>query len=173
MDANHCPGAVVILFKFDNGNYNFNNNIFYLLIYLLLIVLFLGRKVLHTGDFRWNVNSLTTSPTYRSLFQCSNASNLKLLTVYLDTTYCNPIHKFPLQIEAIENILSCVRKENKTHSEPLFVFGAYGIGKEKVYMSVAKELNKKVYVDKTRYKMMLCYEWPTGNKLLLLLYFID
>lgn len=96
---------------------------------------------------------------------------MKILTVYLDTTYCNPIHKFPLQIEAIDNILTCVRKEIKT-PEPLFIFGAYGIGKEKVYMSVAKELNKKVYVDKTRYKMMMCYEWPTGYFIYKYLYYI-
>ena len=28
-------------------------------------------------------------------------------------------------------------------------------------MAVAEELNMKVFVDKTRWKSMLCFDWPT------------
>lgn len=45
MDANHCPGAVCILFKVKNGQ----------------------KIVLHTGDFRWNENMLSKSKCFRNL----------------------------------------------------------------------------------------------------------
>eukprot|EP01038_Epipyxis_sp_PR26KG_P013544 gene13544-18168_t len=75
MDANHCPGAVCILFKFKNG-----------------------KEVLHTGDFRWSATTmLRNSQTFRSLV--SNANNIKSrnLTAYLDTTYCDINYNFPQQ----------------------------------------------------------------------------
>ena len=40
------------------------------------------------------------------------------------------------------------------------MFGAYSIGKERVFMAAAAELKMKVYVDKARWKTMLCYDWP-------------
>jgi hypothetical protein len=48
-----------------------------------------------------------------------------------------------VQIEAVKK---CVREEMAIGST-LFVFGAYGIGKERVYMSVAEEHNMKVTID--------------------------
>lgn len=39
------------------------------------------------------------------------------------------------------------------------MFGAYSIGKERVFMAAAAELKMKVFVDKTRWKTMLCYDW--------------
>jgi DNA cross-link repair 1A protein len=49
----------------------------------------------------------------------------------------------------------------------LFVFGAYSIGKERVYMAAALELGMKVYVDNARWKSMLCYDWSTAEQALL------
>ena len=43
-DANHCPGAACVYFKFPNG-----------------------KIIFHTGDFRWNDNLLRTSPLLRSI----------------------------------------------------------------------------------------------------------
>jgi hypothetical protein len=43
----------------------------------------------------------------------------------------------------IEEVKDCVREELKIAST-LFVFGAYGIGKEKMYMAVAEEFDMKV-----------------------------
>jgi len=46
------------------------------------------------------------------------------------------------------------------HKNTLYVFGAYSIGKERVYMSAAQALGRKVYMDKLRWRMCLCYdEW--------------
>lgn len=44
IDANHCPGAVCILFRFTNG-----------------------KSVFHTGDFRWAPDILRSSATCRLL----------------------------------------------------------------------------------------------------------
>jgi len=101
MDANHCPGAVCILFSFSGG-----------------------KKVFHTGDFRWTNDLCLKSPTYRSLVlyyfskQIENAlwylmqastgktSNVRNLTVYLDTTYCQAEYDFPSQNSVVSiNIL--------------------------------------------------------------------
>lgn len=44
-DANHCPGAVCIVFRFPSVN----------------------RTILHTGDFRWTNNLLRSSAIFRQL----------------------------------------------------------------------------------------------------------
>lgn len=49
----------------------------------------------------------------------------------------------------------------------LFVFGAYTIGKERLFMSTAATLGKRVYVDKTRWKTTLCFDWPVEEQALL------
>ena len=79
LEANHCPGAVCILFAFANG-----------------------KLVLHTGDFRWNGGRLLSlSPTYRALAATAATSNPRNLVVYLDTTYCEAEHNFPPQSSVV------------------------------------------------------------------------
>lgn len=120
IDANHCPGAVLLLFEFRNG-----------------------KKVLHTGDFRYNREMLMRSAALRELSR--KESNPRNLVVYLDTTYCDPQYCFPDQSSAIQAVIETVRNEMKNETETsLFAFGAYGIGKERVFMAVAQALNLKV-----------------------------
>lgn len=123
IEANHCPGAVLILFEFQSG-----------------------KKVLHTGDFRYTASMMSRSPALRALASTASTSNMRNLVVYLDTTYCDPMYRFPDQSLAIEAVVAAVKAEmNREDSEKtLFVFGAYGIGKERVFMAVAEELNIKV-----------------------------
>lgn len=140
-DANHCPGAVCILFLFPNG-----------------------KKILHTGDFRWNPEVMLSSPVFKSLLPGVNTVGpQKKLSVYLDTTYCDPNFDFPLQRVAINTVLKYMRLE-LAQPRTLFLFGAYGIGKERVYMAVAEENNMRVYVDKTRWKSMMCYDWTVQEQ---------
>jgi DNA cross-link repair 1A protein len=89
---------------------------------------------------------------------------MRNLTVYLDTTYCDPNYDFPHQDAVINAVVDCVREENKLPGEALYVFGAYAIGKERVFMAVAQELNAKVFVDTTRWKSMCCYDWSMEEK---------
>jgi DNA cross-link repair 1A protein len=43
------------------------------------------------------------------------------------------------------------------------LFGAYTIGKEAIYMAVAKRLGMKVYVDNRRFRVLSALEWPGGE----------
>lgn len=124
IEANHCPGAVLLLFEFRSG-----------------------KKILHTGDFRYNRDMLVRSPAMRELAR-SPSSNMRNLIVYLDTTYCDPQYCFPDQSLAIQAVVETVRREIcDTSQQTLFVFGAYGIGKERVFMAVAQALGLKVQLQ--------------------------
>jgi DNA cross-link repair 1A protein len=58
-----------------------------------------------------------------------------------------------------------VKQELIVNKKTVFLFGAYGIGKERMYMSVAKALNCKVYVDNYRMETMMCYhDWPPEDR---------
>ena len=138
-DANHCPGAVLILFQFPlSGAQDGRSGV---------------KSILHTGDFRFTRSMLESSRILNQLAR-TQSSNSKNLVVYLDTTYCNPSHCFPPQSEAIEAVKQCVLHDiasMKTNAETsrsfglsspetagvsltspdnstLYVFGAYGIG---------------------------------------------
>ena len=136
-DANHCPGAALFLFCFKTG-----------------------RKVLHTGDFRWDgASMLRQSRLLRSLVAPSPRINATL-GVYLDTTYCDANYSFAPQAQTIAAVVECVDKELAAEPSTLFVFGAYQIGKERVWRAVADKLQCKVHVDSARKKVMSCYtDW--------------
>ena len=135
-DANHCPGAVLILFQFPNSGEGGRGN---------------SKTVLHTGDFRFCQEMMENSRVLRQLAG-DPMRNSKGLVVYLDTTYCDPVHKFPPQQETIDAVKHCVTEDIDTMSarriastchgitspgselsgsveSTLYVFGAYGIGK--------------------------------------------
>lgn len=56
-------------------------------------------------------------------------------TIMLDTTYCRPQYAFPPQRAVLDEVVRCVAGH---WADPgvLFLFGAYTIGKERVFMSV-------------------------------------
>eukprot|EP00985_Skeletonema_marinoi_P020132 scaffold11796_cov143-Skeletonema_marinoi.AAC.4 len=135
LDANHCPGAVMFLFEVGN------------------------RRILHVGDFRWNRNIMLDIPQIRAL----SALSPRLDELFLDTTYCNPKYELPTQEEAIAAAIDVASEEmekSKRGSKTLFLFGAYTIGKEKIYLSVAQHLKKKIYVDSRRLRILKALGWP-------------
>jgi hypothetical protein len=136
-DANHCPGAVLILFQFPNSQGSGADA---------------ARSVLHTGDFRFGTHLLESSSMLRQLARRPVCRSQQLV-VYLDTTYCDPSHIFPPQHETIAAVQQCVTDDIATMARrrlsatahgitspavlaadeeggdsTLYVFGAYGIG---------------------------------------------
>jgi len=153
LDANHCPGAIMFLFQIGT------------------------KRILHVGDFRWHKEKMRQLPPLEAFI----SSKYRLDELMLDTTYCNKKYaKLPTQEEAIRAAIQVMHKEmnddksvrraffknvnntgnNECSDQTLFLFGAYSIGKERIYMSAAKHFNKKIFVDSRRLKMIKAFNWP-------------
>ncbi|KAG2174297.1 hypothetical protein INT43_004320 [Umbelopsis isabellina] len=96
IDANHCPGSAILLFKVPQPNGN------------------KPLRYLHTGDFR----ACPKMCLHPEIIQPLN-SYIDIL--YLDTTYLNPRYAFPAQEESIKAacdiVLQKVLKTKSTVSE--------------------------------------------------------
>ncbi|KAF8393654.1 hypothetical protein HHK36_021900 [Tetracentron sinense] len=122
LDANHCPGSIIILFEPPNG-----------------------KAVLHMGDFRFSEEMASMSV----LQKCS------VHTLILDTTYCNPQYDFPKQDAVIQFVIEAIQAE-AFNPKTLFLIGSYTIGKERLFLEVARILRKKVYVDAAKFRLLEC-----------------
>ncbi|KAG5189452.1 beta-lactamase-like protein [Tribonema minus] len=138
LDANHCPGAACVLFEMVDGS-----------------------LTLHVGDFRWDRETmLQMNPVLRAL---------QLDCLYLDTTYCDARYTFPPQRQVIDATVAAVSQHlrGSAHASTLILFGAYSLGKERLYLEVARRLGKRVFVDKARHQTLLCLRWPPETMQLL------
>ncbi|CAN1786729.1 DNA cross-link repair 1A protein [Linum perenne] len=122
LDANHCPGSIIILFEPPNG-----------------------KAVLHTGDFRYS----------EMMASISILQNSSIHTLILDTTYCNPQYDFPKQEAVIQFVIEAIQAET-FNPKTLFLIGSYTIGKERLFLEVARVLQKKVYVTVAKMKILQC-----------------
>ena len=89
--------------------------------------------VLHCGDCRYERNTFQGNATLQSLRHRA--------ILHLDTTYCAPQHCFPLQAEVVDAVVAlCQREYGAVQSgggkPPLFAFGSYTIGKERLFLEV-------------------------------------
>ncbi|XP_004501410.1 uncharacterized protein [Cicer arietinum] len=125
LDANHCPGAIIVLFEPPNG-----------------------KAVLHTGDFRYS-EEMSNNPFLRIC---------PIHTLILDTTYCNPQYDFPKQEAVIQFVIDAIQAE-AFNPRTLFLIGSYTIGKERLFLEVARSLRKKVYVTAAKYRILKCLEF--------------
>ncbi|XP_062098103.1 uncharacterized protein LOC133803971 isoform X2 [Humulus lupulus] len=126
VDANHCPGAIILLFEPPNG-----------------------KAVLHTGDFRFSEDKdmmalLRTRPIH---------------TLILDTTYCNPQYDFPKQETVIQFVIDAIQAET-FNPKTLFLIGSYTIGKERLFLEVARVLRKKIYIPAAKLRILKCLGLP-------------
>ncbi|KAK8941701.1 DNA cross-link repair protein SNM1 [Platanthera guangdongensis] len=126
LDANHCPGSIIILFEPSNN-----------------------KAILHTGDFRFSAEMAGSS-----LLQSSH-----IHTLILDTTYCNPQYDFPKQDEVVQFVIDAIRAES-FNPKTLFLIGTYTIGKERLFLEVARILKKKVYVALGKLHLFKCLDLP-------------
>ncbi|KAJ7966339.1 DNA cross-link repair protein [Quillaja saponaria] len=122
LDANHCPGSIIILFEPPND-----------------------KAVLHTGDFRFS-EDMASNPL---LQMCP------IHTLILDTTYCNPQYDFPKQEAVIQFVIEAIQAET-FNPKTLFLIGSYTIGKERLFLEVARVLRKKVYVTAPKLRLLQC-----------------
>ncbi|KAL5074498.1 hypothetical protein RYX36_013482 [Vicia faba] len=137
LDANHCPGSIIILFQPPNG-----------------------QVVLHTGDFRYS-EEMANNPFLQIR---------PINTLILDTTYCNPQYDFPKQEAVIQFVIDAIQAE-AFNPKTLFLIGSYTIGKERLFLEVARSLRKKVYVTAAKLRLLNCLEfteedmqWFTSNE---------
>eukprot|EP01112_Ceratiomyxa_fruticulosa_P008721 TRINITY_DN225_c0_g1_i4.p1 TRINITY_DN225_c0_g1~~TRINITY_DN225_c0_g1_i4.p1 ORF type:complete len:636 (-),score=135.64 TRINITY_DN225_c0_g1_i4:153-2060(-) len=125
LDANHCPGSVLILFR------NVDN----------------GKNILHTGDFRYHPKM----KMYEGLL------GVRIDTLYLDTTFCDPKYTFPPQKDVIQSIVDIVISEIST-GPTLFLIGTYVIGKERIYLEISKRCHVKIYVVPDKHAILSCLD---------------
>lgn len=151
MDANHCPGATIILFRLRSG-----------------------ATYLHTGDFRFYPKMWDYAPLRSFLpAQCAttngeaSASHTRIDGIYLDTTYADPKYTFPTQEASIQHALTLVDKHLNGGEKVLFLFGSYSVGKERLFMEVATRYQRKVCISRAKLKMIQTYGWP-GSQMKLL-----
>eukprot|EP00938_MAST-03A_sp_MAST-3A-sp1_P000231 g231.t1 len=131
IDANHCPGAAIALFRVKQKE-SF-------------------RYVLHTGDFRYTPKCHLCHPLLSSI--CID-------TVYLDDTYCGTSHRFPNQDLVLSQVKNAALREVSKYKRVLFLFGAYAIGKEKVFLTVAEQFKQsKIFVERSRKRRFELFKW--------------
>ncbi|XP_047170039.1 uncharacterized protein LOC124838478 isoform X2 [Vigna umbellata] len=119
-----------------------------------------GKAVLHTGDFRFS-DEMTINPLLK---MCP------IDTLILDTTYCNPQYDFPKQEAVIQFVIDAIQAET-FNPKTLFLIGSYTIGKERIFLEVARALSKKVHVTAAKLRLLKCLEfkeedmqWFTSNE---------
>ncbi|QCE16336.1 benzoate 4-monooxygenase [Vigna unguiculata] len=119
-----------------------------------------GKAVLHTGDFRFS-DEMTINPLLK---MCP------INTLILDTTYCNPQYDFPKQEAVIQFVIDAIQAET-FNPKTLFLIGSYTIGKERIFLEVARALRKKVHVTAAKLRLLKCLEfkeediqWFTSNE---------
>ena len=111
MDAFHCPGAVMFLFRGKMGT------------------------VFHTGDFRFSDrmfnNEILFPPSKRNPQMKGIAADVDYL--FLDNTFADPEYDFPSREEAYKSLTDTI-KSHKDHR--IFLF-SYNLGKEEVFVNLA------------------------------------
>ncbi|DBA94095.1 TPA: DNA cross-link repair 1A protein [Trebouxia sp. C0004] len=134
MDANHCPGACMILFKVPSK---------------------VGKPqvILHTGDMRWQPR-LAEHPALRAC---------KVELLYMDTTYCLPKHVFPSQNSAIASLVKVMREAHAAERKTLFVVGSYHIGKERAFFGAARAMGFKIWSHTAKKRVMEWCEMPKAD----------
>ncbi|KAL9656463.1 hypothetical protein ABK040_005227 [Willaertia magna] len=156
LDANHCPGSSLILFKVNST----------------------GKAFLHTGDMRFDRSKMLNCEALRPYIRsellddgdneeekdgCNGdkKKNMKLESIFLDTTYCDPFYTFPKQVEAIEFISNIIEMKLKDKKKKyLILIGTYQIGKERIAEGIYKKTKKKVFVTFDKYKTLQCLNLP-------------
>ncbi|KAK9004388.1 hypothetical protein V6N11_002190 [Hibiscus sabdariffa] len=124
IDAHHCPGAIMLLFRGEFG------------------------CMLNTGDFRWEINGERAKLGREMLLNALKDDVVDVL--YLDNTYCNPSYQFPPRDVAAQQIVDIIT----SHPGHDIVIGINTLGKEDLLLHIANALNIKIWVWPERLQTM-------------------
>ncbi|KAL1337558.1 hypothetical protein HN51_032254 [Arachis hypogaea] len=119
-DANHCPGAVMLLFEGKFGN------------------------ILHTGDCRLTPECVRNLPA-KYVGKKGKPPPCALDCVFLDCTFGSFSQAMPSKNSAVQQVVNCIWK----HPDALTVYLICDmLGQEEILLSVSKTFGSKIYVDR-------------------------
>ncbi|KAJ6383373.1 hypothetical protein OIU78_026788 [Salix suchowensis] len=124
LDADHCPGGVMFLFRGGFG------------------------CLMYTGDFRWEADSVRAKDARRRLLDVLKNETVDIL--YLDNTYCNPSYDFPTREVAAQQVADIIA----SHPEHDIIIGIDTLGKEELLIHISRVLNIKIWVWPERLQTM-------------------
>ncbi|KAL7142239.1 hypothetical protein ABFS83_08G110700 [Erythranthe nasuta] len=124
IDAQHCPGSVMYLFRGDFG------------------------CMLFTGDFRWEVTG--SGVENRRAMLLDALKNETLDTLHVDNTYCNPKYSFPSREVAARQVVDII----SSHPKHDIVIAIDSLGKEDLLLHISRELDIKIWVWPERLQIM-------------------
>ncbi|KAH9255083.1 hypothetical protein BASA81_006842 [Batrachochytrium salamandrivorans] len=137
-DANHCPGAMVLVFESHNG-----------------------QVYCHTGDFR------ATEELARGIKNLSLRLMRPVEVLFLDTTYCRPeFAKLASQNEVFATLRDKMQRlffDKPNRSQILVVIGTYTIGKERLALECVGQEGGKLAVTAQKLKILrACDGFPSA-----------
>ncbi|KAJ3022173.1 hypothetical protein HKX48_006809, partial [Thoreauomyces humboldtii] len=169
VEANHCPGAVLFLFELPSG-----------------------KRFLHTGDFRASpshishvyLRTLYIDRLYLDTTYCAPQHRFPP-----QDAVTRSVSELCFRLRAGEDLPSIVSRQqndatgpvntlkkwflstSKTpqslkYAHPLILCGAYNIGKERMFMAIAKRLGSTIFCTARRRRMLASYSDPDLNALL-------
>ncbi|CAG9791514.1 unnamed protein product [Diatraea saccharalis] len=119
VDANHCPGAIMLVFTLPNG-----------------------KTLLHTGDFR-------ATPAMESypIFWNKDIHTVYLDTTYCNPHYDFPTQDQSLEMALylLRQKKMLLEQNGKKFSSVLIICGTYTIGKEKFFLGMARRVGCSVW----------------------------
>ncbi|KAK3184274.1 hypothetical protein Dsin_031560 [Dipteronia sinensis] len=124
IDAHHCPGAIMLLFRGEFG------------------------CLLYTGDFRWEMSSERAKAGRTTLIKALKDDVVDIL--YLDNTFCNPSFAFPSRQVAAQQVVDIIA----SHPNHDIIIGIDTLGKEELLLHISRVLNIKIWVWPERLQTM-------------------
>ncbi|KAF8414020.1 hypothetical protein HHK36_002019 [Tetracentron sinense] len=124
IDAHHCPGAVMYLFRGELG------------------------CMLYTGDFRWEATSARAELGKTMLRNALGGDRVDFL--YLDNTYCNPSYSFPPREVVAQQVVDIIA----SHPDHDIIIGIDTLGKEDLLLHISRALRIKIWVWPERLQTM-------------------
>ncbi|CAK9872118.1 unnamed protein product [Sphagnum jensenii] len=121
-DANHCPGAVMLLFEGIFGS------------------------VLHTGDCRLTRDCLNQLPAKYVMNAAHKGGTIDC--IYLDCTFGKEMMAMPTRQDAIQQVIKCIWNHPDA---PVVYLACDLLGQEDLLQEVSKSFqNAKIYADKSK-----------------------